>query len=958
MFYLYVRIYSRNQLNQLEPDFMSSLNGQISAINQKYGGVTLNGKDGLFRYAALYRETLINMINAAQACQKLLEEEKEGLDGYNIVLTGADKQDYELQKKLDFLVYQILDDGGIWVDPHWKEDLSGYLLLEKEKYLYRMTGQKEFAPTTGERFSFMLEDESAIKRIGRWLEQEDRPLLVLSGEKGAGRRLNLERALKEYFGKKSPSTIRLKLNGDRDYIYDPYRDCLGRLDVSEEEERGNPLLLDLRQGKMMSRCSDFFSRDFEEAFLEYLEEEKRKIAGRSQTLFVIVEKGEDFSSASRQLLERILERKGLRFILISEKSRPEYLSKTSNPDVILFLPPTEEKLSHKLSRAFGEGDWTSQKMAPLLLSEPLNSQTLFYSAWLCCGGITPGEGVSPVRTMIDSLNEREKRVLRYIGLSKGLIGRKEMSRFLADEEEDISLISERIDRLKSLALVDETKGGKLHAEFELPPFDKTQERQTVKDLIGLLNREGQGKPFQYFSFLEEHGETDKALEYLNNIMNWLINNGFQDRADSLISNPPFMGKEIDELSLDSLQNLLFANRLRLSLIKGDQVQLGELVANGLLSQVSERGKFADEFYLQLSRYYYCQGNADQAVDYAKKALFMFQKTGFHLGESLANIELAFAFLGQRKVQMGMDYFEIARRISYQIEDNYTLITARTFGALTAFLFGNMSKAESIIEETLELAEKNGCRRRIFFLKFLAGRIRFEYGHYREGAELFEECYELSKQIDMTEGGDTARRWVGRCLLYLEKRRDAFAWLDSEDSTREGLLFLAEADFMVSLYESALSKLEKAEAMVPNRELSYSEMDRWCDGFMPIEGRLSSNDVTEDVLSGQIDALHSYILALTGRHSEAMALFMKRGGQDDYPFKPYSYKYSYIHFTILNVGEISLSGDDNRLASLSRAIERLQSRAGRFDNQHKKLDFLNKNWWNRKIMEEAHRKKFL
>ena len=115
---------------------------------------------------------------------------------------------------------------------------------------------------------------------------------------------------------------------------------------------------------------------------------------------------------------------------------------------------------------------------------------------------------------------------------------------------------------------------------------------------------------------------------------------------------------------------------------------------------------------------------------------------------------------------------------------------------------------------------------------------------------------------------------------------------------------------------------------------------------------------EDVLSAQIEALHSHILALTGRHDEARRVFMKKDVQDDYPFKPYSYKYSYINFSILNEGEIALSGDDKRLAALSRAIERLQSRAGRFDNQRKKLDFLNKNWWNKKIIEEAHRKKFL
>jgi len=210
---------------------------------------------------------------------------------------------------------------------------------------------------------------------------------------------------------------------------------------------------------------------------------------------------------------------------------------------------------------------------------------------------------------------------------------------------------------------------------------------------------------------------------------------------------------------------------------------------------------------------------------------------------------------------------------------------------------------------------------------------------------------------MNGGRETARRWIGRCLLYQEKRRDAFRWLDSEDQSREGLFILAEADFMVSLYESALKRLEQTLDTPHDRTLSYTERDIWCDGFMPIEGRLSSEEQEEDVLTRQIETLYSYILALSGRHEEGARFFPKGLNQDDYPFKPYSYQYSYIYFTILNVGEITANSDDHRLAALSKAIERLHSRGGRFDNQHKKLDFLNKNWWNKKIMDEAHKKKF-
>jgi tetratricopeptide (TPR) repeat protein len=958
MFYLYIRIYSRNQLMQLEPAFMGKLIRQIKEISYKYGGVIVEGQETLFRFAALYRDTLVSTIQAAEECLTSLEVNRDLLDGFNIILTKSDKPVYELHKKLEYLVYQLLDDGGIWIDPDCAIELDDHLTMDKESLLYKMTGRKKSEPTSEEQLSVIMGNRKIESRIEKWLDKGEQSVLVLSGEEDSGRRTNLQNSLKGYREKGKLFVIHLKLKGGQDYIYDPFIDCLSRGEYQPENLEESDFLQDLLMGKMMSRCSDFFSDDFEEAFLDFLEKQKQKASSNSGKLFIVIEKGENFSAISKKLLKRILEKEGCRFILLSSDRRPSYLPEQIKSDVILFKPPTRESLKARLVEAFPGVLWTDERLDRLEEVKPYNLKSLFFSSWLMVQkGIEVNEG-SPLDFMINSLHEREKRVLQYIYLAKGLVSRREIILFLADEKEDEALVSERIDRLKSLSFVMETKRGELYTELEKLNVNKESEQRIVRDLVRLIRKKGEENPFRYFAFLEEHEEMGEALVYLNNIMNWLINNGFKNRAENLISNPPFSGKELDPEFLDSLQNLLFSNRLRLTQFSQEKKLLNELVTNGLLSQVTERGLFADDFFLQLSRYYCCQGNSEQSVHYAKNALFMFQKKGHHRGESLANIELAFAFLGQRKVQMGMDYFEIARRISYQIEDNYTLITAYTFGALTSFLFGNMSKAENIITQTLELAGRNGCRRRIFFLTFLAGRIRFEYGQYKESAELFEECFRLSELNDLKEGGDTARRWIGRSLLYEDKRRDAFRWLDSEDNTREGLFFLAEADFMVSLYESSLRRLEKAESLPSNTPLSYSERDYWCDGFMPIEGRLSSGDIVEDVLGSQIGSLHSHILALTGRHNEGREIFMKMCNQDDYPFKPYSYKYSYIYFTLLNVGEIVLSGDDNRLVALSRAIERLQSRAGRFDNQHKKLDFLKGNWWNNKIMEEAHRKKFL
>ena len=958
MFYLYVKIYSRGQLMQMEPVIMEGLADRITGINRNQGGNPVPGMDGIFRYAALYRETLNNIMEAAGSCLDVLELNKDSLDGYNIIITKSEKKNYELQKSLDFLVFQILEDGGIWIDPECREELDSFLSMEKESCLYRMEGRKKLDLTSRERLTVLWDDEAKQKDIANWLEDDSRPVLLITGRHGNGRKSNLDAAMERYYGGEKNSAVHLRLRGSKDYIYDPFMDCLFKDEMAADGMEPDHFLLELLEGKMMSRCSDFFSDDFERAFLGFLEKKYRKARERSRSLFVIVEQGKSFSPMSRRLLEKILSDGRYRTILISEGEKPPFLRDTMIYEEISFQKPGKLILEQRLKKAYPSMEWPEETLQLLMGDSGVDLRSVFFNSWLLFHGLPMTAEKNALDQMVDALSSRELRILHYIHLAQGLVGKEELARFLADEQEDSSLVFERIERLKALTLIDETEKGELYSNLPTWNRDRENHSAVVKGLIGLLKGRGDLNPFRYFDFLEEHGEIGKALEYFNNIMNWLINNGFREKADRRIQTPPFAGKDLEEEYLEALQNILFSSRLRLAMLEGEESALDNLVANGILSQVSERRQFAGEFYLQLARYYYCQGNTEQTINAAKNSLFRFQKTGYHLGESLANIELAFAFLGQRKVQMGMDYFEIARRISYQIEDNYSLITAHTFGALTAYLFGNMSKAEDIIAQTLELAGQNGSRRRFFFLTFLSGRIQFEYGHYREGAELFEECYHLGKQIGMDEGARTAARWVGRCLIYDDKRRDAFRWLDSEDKTREGLFFLAEADFMVSLYEAALRKLESAGALPAETSFGYSEKDVWYDGYMSIEGRLSSSEVTEDVLTGQIDALHGHVLALAGRQDEAKQLFSRKGAQDDYPFKPYSYKYSYIHFSILNVGDVSLTGDDKRLAALSRAIERLQSRAGRFDNQRKKLDFLNKNWWNKKIIEEAHRKKFL
>lgn len=929
VYYIYVKIYARPQLYVINREVMSHLDKDIVRINEENGGFLSRGREGVFCYSAYYKETLLNLLQTAFSLSELLESFRDDLDGYNIVVTKSDVDDYRLDKRLQFLVIQILQDGGVWIDPECMDEVGPYLLAEKEFHLYRADHFKENGPSLSEMGRMILTDEEKQKEIHHWFDKGFGSLLFLIGPSGSGKKLNLDSFIEE----KSSSLHVLRFESPlrERGLFEPFMKHLrSREEIVRLSGQYEAFWEELMQGQILSRCSDYFDHDFEEALNEYLELCRERAVRSGRVLLLVLSGMGHMSALSRELMLRIIRKagslRGVKIVILENDKNASYL-----------------------------GDFFSRHTISFSGDSDKDGTARFHLAYLNQLGREPEEGQSLIPLVVGTLNESEKKLLDYIALAEGMFSREELASLIMEKEDMGSLVYEQLNRLVSLLLVKEDGNGHPYCDFETE--SENQER-IVDRLIERMDQKDRSDIFSYYHFLVRHGRVEKALGLLNLIMSWLINNGFREKAGEIIDHPPFSDLPIDASLAESIQNLMYINRLRINLQEESREGIEALISQGILSQISERGQFVEDYYLQLARYYCLCGNTDQTLNYAKEALFIFQKKGNHLGESLANIELAFAFLGQKKIQSAIDYFEIARRISYQIGDNFTLISAHVFGALSAFLFGNLSKSESMAEAILPLAVRNGNWKRVFFLKFLMGRIYFEYGRYREGADFFMDCASLAERFSFRDGGDTAKRWAGRCLIYLEKRREAIDWLSSDDDSREGLYFLAEADYMVSLYESALKRLDQAAERVGESPMgSYSERDIWTDGFMPIEGRLSSRDGTEDVLTEHIRGMKAHILSLTDRRQEASS-YCLADSPNDYPFKPYSHHYNYLKFTILNEGDIPLNGDDRRLAFLSKAIERLQSRAGRFDHQRKKLDFLNRNWWNKRIIEEAHKKKFI
>jgi tetratricopeptide (TPR) repeat protein len=366
----------------------------------------------------------------------------------------------------------------------------------------------------------------------------------------------------------------------------------------------------------------------------------------------------------------------------------------------------------------------------------------------------------------------------------------------------------------------------------------------------------------------------------------------------------------------------------------------------------------------LSSYRLGAGNIDAASESIRELMYLNQ----NLKDGSLPSYRFFSLLNLRKFRMNdaLDYSSFAVDLAQKSGEKDELIKASYFGAVTHFLYGNLSKAEELITKAeniaLELCRIHWAARSLFF----RGRLRFESGHYREALELFESLKEI---VPAESGKETLAAWIFRAKFYLalsssgasgkgSMPHDYLIASHNDASNQDSLLFRIEAAFLLGNFEEVI-KLCKTDLSGPDNEeesFFFTEQPDWTSGFSQCEAIFAPARTFRNRLISVYQILAQSRISLREHADEfcTKAENMIRGLLlSEWDINDIFYLYALY----LIQEEADLPGKGSTSA-LSMAFNRLRTRAARIDSKKLREEYISLNYWNKTLYIAAREHKLV
>jgi len=975
MFYIFVEIFSWKQLMRLEPETMSPLEEEILNLVKRQGGEETPHHARLFAFSSYYDESMSRIIDTLFLLQELLLKYYEDLHGFSLILTSSSDNLPLQMRKLENLTYYIREENSIWLDKDCSQVCEGFLNWEEYSGILKVISKKKRSPLLPERRALMLTRNDLSKYLNNGLNKI---------ETATSSRIELLRyqdmkelslAVDIWISQIEEKHSVLHLYGRfKEQSYSPFVESLSQEVLNWRQElHKDPYWSLLQQFKDMDYSKirrDRLQKDFESAYRMYLDRFREYCRSQKVPPLILVKDCQFFYGKGLELLNWMLNswsKAGPVFILLLLGDHQTDWDQNSRFKSFMLQARSIEEKKELIENSFPT--YAPSMLQNLNRTPELSAPELFLMGLQYPEKPNWESVETALEVCLQSLDDPLRRILYLVSQREEWANKELLTDLFQQNQLDPSRLSDYLERLEHMGLIEldfrnmyriiwpEVKT-LLQPEIEKDPHFNALLPAFTEMVYRKWLEYRRVDPYRFLRLMEKNGTGHEVLNAMDYLLNWLLDNQMFDEVKELLQHSMVPAGDIAPEFEESLQNLQNAARTRMALLQSDMGQLEKMVSSGEISLVAAKGEFADSFSLQVARYYLASGYPEQALNYSKEALFGFQKAGDHNGEVYANCELALALMAQRKLGSAMDYFEIARRIGFQLSHQHGLLLASSLECVAVYLFGNLSLALRNAENLSSTSREEGRRDREFLLQFLKGRILFDLGDYARAGETFATLKDKSARLDYPQCSRLSQRWQARSLAYAGEVHRAYGLLSEEEPCREELFFLAEGDYMEGRVESALMKLDKALKIEEPRIYNRSEKESWQNGFQPVEGRLMDSESESEVLDDQIESFRFFLMGLKGHYTEAaqgLGRLVRRG---EYPFRPYSHKFLYLLSQVKPEDSSTADRSEDHLVHLSKAIEKLQSRAGRFDDQKVKMGYLNQNYWNSRIMEEAHKKKFL
>ncbi len=987
MFYIYFELDNKKQLLSLYNDRIQGILNKVESLLNEAGGSRYGEEEDIFRFAALYKETALNILDCAEKMKAFLDSNEEHLYGYTIILS-ADHDGEDLSIHFHNLSLLAETENGIWLEQSALSRYSAFIepVDDEENVLLPIKLKTEKMLFLEDLYrNFLLRPDQTYrikKEMNEWLYRDNEPSGLFLQTSDPDETLMIlkdvfedDRALIEQY---------LLIEPARDYWDAPeplivflnqgFLDQAGQYLSPDEQSRwkkDGPFLKKICQSDWYLQCCDQFKTDLINALTLYWSACLRKLDTYPTPPVLIIREPGLFTAQSMALLYELLEnliiqQPGQKFILLSrEEDLPEIFEK----DVLrtLDIPRSRSDAAiKKVNDSFPDTTVSIDDIMKTYTRLDHSLSSLFFHFWNLNEDHFSNRTERPEWIFLQNQDIVLLEILYVCLYSRYFITRDLLISFFEKRKIPAPEVEERLKRLENLSFIRFNSGscgvrGRLDAVEFLDKHPVLKRASLNQEFSRFLEKQYNNKNIRtlsgLFSYLNLAGDIDFGLKILNRILNHLLDLRQISLAEDLLHSPLFPKRELANFQQEGLHNILYAGRLRCALLKRDRKDLVKKMNSGYLSLMQAQGEYSEEFQLQQAHYHAVNGDSDAALIAVKKSLFAFQKNSDHSGETRANIALALTLLSQRKMQAAVDYFEIAMRIGEQLEDKISSLFSSRFMVLAAYLYGNISMALRLLESQIDNVANERNRETQIFLLFLKGRIFFELGRYSESFKILKEALRLGKRYNMKSQIRVISAWMGRSLCFGHSEKIALDLLEKQPVSLETAFFKAEALYLAGSTGRALEILQGAMKKYDKRKEFIHELNCWEDGYRLIEGHLSDNSFYEDVLYDQVLGFYYYLLGKSGRKQEALEGLKPLCRMDAaYNQQPFGY-YFFFYAHDLMQDDDDLKGENNMIL-LSHAFKLLQTRAGRFDNQQMKHSYFRKNYWNNEVVKKAQEMNFI
>ncbi len=414
----------------------------------------------------------------------------------------------------------------------------------------------------------------------------------------------------------------------------------------------------------------------------------------------------------------------------------------------------------------------------------------------------------------------------------------------------------------------------------------------------------------------------------------------------------------DKIETESVEFLSASSQCLLSYYSGMCARDQKKAAKALVSS-SERivGPRAQAIRaLMHSEFAYAEGSMERAAKSAKEALLAIGRGAPPKLEARTQRMMGLVSLAGERFSEAIDYFGNAQEIAESSRDEYERSCAAYAKAIAEYMTGSLVRSNKSLEIVVRSAYRQCRPDLVAAAAFLQGRIAIELGSYDQAARIFSALSVLAQEYGLQDANERAEIWRGRALAYAGEYLESEKIFSTYPDDAEASIFRAELEILRGTPENALAFVQESLPISPRHFLPPDSIN-WSSSFSEVEGKCIAFDQADAALADFQTALRLFASGqkMDGDPAPAANLHALTRNPRVAKSNPALAMYSFFCFLM----EEHLSEPPiDRQTVLSRAFKALQQRAGKIEDRAQRALFMEKNIWNRRLIEVARTHKFI